>query len=193
MLVYSADVEVHIGMRLCESLDSLGSRDDAQEMKLSAAVLLEHLNCFQSGAAGSQHGIDDEDLSLRTISGKLAVVFYRSQRLGISVKTDVTDFRRGDHCQHAVYHAKARSQDRNDRELLALDLLNGCLADGRLNLNVFELQVSGRLIAFEHSDLADGLAELLGSDLLAPDQADLVLDQRVIHDKYIFHFSPPSY
>ena len=103
----------------------------------------------------------------------------------------MSDLGGGNHCQHAVHHPEACPEDWNDRQLFTLYFLNSCLADRRLDFHIFEFQIPGRLIAFQHRDLADGLAELLGSNLLAPDQADLVFDQRVVHNHYLCHFSPP--
>ena len=161
-------------------------------MQFLAAVLLEKINCCQSGAACREHGIYDEDLSLIAVSRELAVIFYGLQCLGISVQTDVADLSCRDHGQHAVYHAQTCSEDRNYSELLALDLLYGCLADRCLDLNIFKLKMSCSLIALKHCDLADAFAELLGSDLFAADEADLMLDHRVVHNYYFCHFTPPN-
>ena len=44
-----------------------------------------------AGAAGCQHGVDDEDLALRQILGHLAVVFFRFEGFFVSCQADVTD------------------------------------------------------------------------------------------------------
>ena len=62
VIIQRADIEVYIGVSLCESLDAFGGRDDAEEVQFLAAVLLEKINCCQSGAACREHGIYGPDL-----------------------------------------------------------------------------------------------------------------------------------
>ena len=86
MIVQRTDIEVYIGVSLCERLNAFGCCDDAKEVQLSAAMLFEHVNRCQGGTAGREHRIYDENLSFRAVSRKLAVIFDRRQCLGISVE-----------------------------------------------------------------------------------------------------------
>ena len=151
-------------------------------------MLFEHGDRFHGGAAGRQHGINDKDLSFRYICRKLAVIFHRLQCLRISVQTDMTDFRGRDEGQHTFDHAQARAQDGHDRKLLALKDMGFGGADGGLYIFFVHFKISGSLIAFQHGDLADRLAEFLGTCLFTADNTDLMLYQGVIHVDYFCHF-----
>ena len=95
----------------------------------------------------------------------------------------MADARSRDDLQHAVNHAESSTQDGDDRELLAGDLLGGRLADRGLDLDVAQGQVAGCLIGLVHRKLAHQLAELLGGRVRAAQDGELVLNHGVV-DEY---------
>ena len=87
-----------------------------------------------------------------------------------------------------INHTKTGTEDRHNCHFLSFELFYGCFADRGFNFNVCERQLSGCLVAHQHCNLADHLAELLGACVFLSDNTDFVLDQRVIHDDCSCHF-----
>ena len=119
---------------------------------------------------------------------KFTVILNRCQGFRITVQTDVSDFCCRNHSQHTFYHTKTGTEDRHNCHFLSFELFYGCFADRGFNFNVCERQLSGCLVAHQHCNLADHLAELLGACVFLSDNTDFVLDQRVIHDDCSCHF-----
>ena len=74
-------------------------------------------------AASCEHRVDDKHVALGDVFGQLAVVLDRLERLGVAVEADVADARRRDELEDALDHAEPRAQDRDDRDLLANELV----------------------------------------------------------------------
>ena len=101
----------------------------------------------------------------------------------IPVQTDMTDLGGRNHPQHRVQHTAARAQDRNQSQLSAGDLLRSHRRHRGFDLYILEGQISGRLIAHQHGDLGDQLAEFLGTGVLITQDRQLVLDQRMVKNR----------
>lgn len=119
--------------------------------------------------------------------------------LGVAVESDVSYFCYGDEAEYAVNHAESRTEDRNDGELLTLDLLRNHSGYGSFDFDILNGNVAGYLIAHEHCDLGEKLSEVLASRILFSHNAELMLDQRMVynmegicvHYKYVLSpFSP---
>ena len=78
--------------------------------------------------------------------------------------------------QHPVNKTQPCSEDRHDRDILALEHLLCCLADRRLDLHVHQRKIAGRLITHERDDLLGKLSEFLVVCLRLSHQSDLVLN-----------------
>ncbi|MCY1442284.1 hypothetical protein D9M71_586480 [compost metagenome] len=87
------------------------------------------------------------------------------------------DLGAGDQAEHAVEHADAGAQDRHHGDLLAGDLLHLHRAGPAFDLVAFQRQVLGRLVGQQGADFLGQLAKILGADVMATHQADLVTDQ----------------
>ena len=90
--------------------------------------------------------------------------------------------------QKTVDHAETRAEYRNDCEFLTGDGLRDHLGDRGLDLDVLEREVAGDLIAHEHRDLVEQLAEILRAGLLAAHDGQLVCDQRMVDNVKSTHF-----
>ena len=156
---------------------------------MTAAVLLEERAGRRSAAAGGEHRIHHDHVALGDIGRELAVIFDRFEGLRVTVQADVTDLAGRDHCNHAVDHAETGAEDGDDGKLLARKTLHRCLGNRRFDLNLFQRKVAGRLIAHQHGDLADKLAEFLHARVLVTQDRQLVLDQRVVEYMQLTHFS----
>ena len=91
------------------------------------------------------------------------------------------------HGDHSVHHAEAGAEDGDDGELLAGYVVAGGRTHRGLYLDLLEGQVAGRLIAHQHSDLADELAEGFGPRVLIAQDGQLVLDEGVVEYVHIAH------
>ena len=190
MIIHCTDVEIYVRMSLCKGLYAFRSCDDAEEVNLRASVLLQLGYRINRRAARCQHGIYDENLTIRTVCRKLAIILYRLQGLRITIHADVSNLCCRNHLQHPIYHAKACAKDRNNRQLLTLQLLGRAVCYRGIDFHILQLQVASCLIADQHCNLAYGLTKCLGSCCSSADKSDLVLNQRVIHYYYFCHFSP---
>ena len=98
----------------------------------------------------------------------------------VALHADMAHASGGHQVEDTVDHTKACTQDGNDGELLAGELLKRCGGDGSLDLDVFHGQVAHGLVAVKKRELAHELAELVGAGALVAQDRQLVLDERVI-------------
>ena len=90
----------------------------------------------------------------------------------------------GDQVQDAVHHAQTGAEDGDDRQLLTGQLLKGADGDGRLNLHVLQGQVAGSLVTLQGGNFRDDLTELLDAGALITQNAQLMLEQRMVQNMY---------
>ena len=110
-------VDIHVGMRFLKCVQAFRGGNGAHKFDVFWASLFNHRDGVDGGTAGSAHGIYDDDVAFLDIMRQLAVILNGLQGFGIAVKADVTDSGGGDQCCHAVNHAKAGAEDRNDGKL----------------------------------------------------------------------------
>ena len=187
LVVDGADVDLHVGVRFAQRLDALGRADETHEFDLLRVALLDLGDRVDGRAAGGKHGIEHDHFTLLNIGGKLAVIFHGLEGLRVAVETDVTDSGVGHKGQHAVDHAQTGAQDRHKRQLFAGDDLGVRHGHGGFDVTIHQRQVARCFKAHQHGDLADELAELLGSRALVAQDGKLVLNKRMIHFMYC-HF-----
>ena len=193
MIVQRGHKDVHVWVLLLHALHALGRTDDAHELDVLHAVGLQEVDGGGGGSAGGQHRVDHDHVALGDVGGHLEVVLHGQLGLGVAEQADVADLDVGHHADHAVHHAQTGAEDGNDGKLLAGDA--AALGDGhrRLHVDLFQRQVAGRLIAHQHGDFGDKLAEFLHAGLFIAQDGQLVLDQRVIEYDNFAHVSVSFY
>ena len=167
-------------MGLGDPLDALGAADDVHHDDAPAAVLFQEINGGNGAAAGGQHGVHHENLTVFDVLRELAVVFHRLVGLRVPVQADVADLGGGDQIHHGVHHAEARPQHGNDGQLLAGEHPAFGGTDGSLHLHLHGRQVPGGLIAHQAGDFTHQFTELLGSGVLITQDCQFVLDQGMV-------------
>ena len=167
-------------MRFGQGLHALWGSDDAHEFDVDSALFFEDLDRFHSGAAGCEHWVQHDDFALMDVGRQLAVVGDRLQGLRVAVHADVAYLGSRNHREHALQHADAGAQDRDEGQLSAGDDLGLGDGDWGLHLDLLERQVAGGLVAHQHRDFADQLAEFLGAGVLVAQQGEFVLNQWVV-------------
>ena len=154
---------------------------------MAAAALLDQGDGVRGAAAGGQHGIQQDQLALLSVRGKLAVVFHGLQGLGVAIQADMADAAGRNHVHDAIHHAQAGAQNRYDAQLLAGQHLLGGLAQRSLDLHVNSGQITGHFIDHQHGDLLQQLAELLGAGGGLTHDGQLVLNQGMIENMNLAH------
>ena len=91
LTVNTAYIDLDIGMSLRELVDALGCCDDAHELDMGSAVILDGIDRINGAAACGKHRINYNDESLIDGIRKLAVVVMRLMSNGIPVETDMSD------------------------------------------------------------------------------------------------------
>ena len=89
------------------------------------------------------------------------------------------DARAGHEREHGVEHPHPGAQDRADRDLLARDPPRGRALERRLDLDLLVGQVLRRLVREEERELVHELPEHLRRRRDVPEQAELVLHERM--------------
>ena len=88
-------------------------------------------------------------------------------------------------------------EDGNDGQLLPGQHPEGPGRHGGLDLHLLGRQIPGGLIALQGGDLRDDFPELLDAGPLVPEDAQLVLKQRVVQNVYLVvvfkHHNKPLY
>ena len=115
--------------------------------------------------------------------GQLHVVLDRLKGLLVAVQPDEADPRARDEREHAVEHPEAGAQHRADRDLLARDPTHLHSLERRLDLVRLGREVLGRLVGEQQRQLVRELAEVDGRRVLVAEVRELVLHERVRHDR----------
>ena len=84
--IAGGDIDIDVGMILLDTCDAFGTADDAHELDMLHAVFLEEGDRRRGGAAGCEHGVNDDDVALLNIGGHFVVVFNRLVGFGIAEK-----------------------------------------------------------------------------------------------------------
>ena len=176
MVVDGCDVDGDVGMRCIDGVYAFRRSDKAQEDDALRTLLFQEVERCDGTAARGEHGIDDDEHALADIARQLAEVFDGLQRRRVAVEADVADAGGGYEAQHAFRHAESRTQDGDDAELLARELLRMAGSYGRLDLDILKRQLARDLVSHEHGDLFEKLAEVLRARFLLAHERELVLD-----------------
>ena len=165
-----------------QGLDAFRSGDQADELDALCAMLLDLGDGINGAAAGSQHRVQNQNITLCDILRQLAEVLHGLQGLLVAVQADEAHLCGGQQGQHTVQHTHACAQDGHQSQLAASQHLGLCHGDGCFDLHLFQRQVTGRFVAQQGRDLANEVTELLGAGLLVAQNAQLVLQQRMLND-----------
>ena len=111
----------HVGVGRLHAGDAFRGGEEAEEADVGGAGLLEQRHGGDGGVAGGEHRVERDGDALVEVGRDLGVVLHRLQRGLVAVEADEADARRGDELEHAVEQAVAGAQDRDERELLALE------------------------------------------------------------------------
>ena len=171
---------MYVGVLFGQRLETLGCGDDTQHADVLDTALAQVADGHFGRTARGEHGVDNQADALVDILGHLAVILMRLVGDLVALHTDVAHAGRGYQVEDTVDHAKACTQDGNDGELLAGELLKRGGGDGGLDLDVFHGQVAHGLVAVKKRELAHELAELIGAGALVAQDRQFVLDERVI-------------
>jgi len=182
VIVLCAEVDVHIGMCLVQGLDAFRSSDEADELDALCAVLLDLGDGVDGAASGSQHRVKHQNVALGDVLRQLAEVLHGLQGGLVAVEADEAHLCSGQQGQHTVQHTHAGAEDGHQSQLAACEDLGLCHRDGSLDLHLFQRQVTGSLVAQQGCDLAHEVTELLGAGLLVAQNAQFVLQQRMLND-----------
>ena len=174
-------------MCLGEGLKSLGSGDHTNEFNAVWLSLLDLGNGIDSRAAGSKHRIDNNNVSLGHILRQLAVIFNRLVGVGIAIKTDVSDLCGGKQGHHTVDHSETCAENGHNNQLSSGDHLGGGFLNGGFDLDVHKGQIAGCFIAKQCGDFRYKCTEFFGTGVLFADKGQLMLNERMVYDCYIFH------
>ena len=181
LLINGSDENFDIRVSLLNSFNAFRRCDQVHQLDVFYAAALEAINGSDCRAAGCQHRVEQQYVTILDVVRQLAVIFDRLHRVRIAVHAHVTDLGSRDHFEHAFYHAKTGAQDGNQRDLLAGNHMHTCICQRGFDGDFLERQVAGCLIAHQHGDFAGRFAELLYASGFIAHQAELMLDQRVIH------------
>ena len=169
-------------MCLVQGLDAFRSSDEADELDALCAVLLDLGDGVDGAASGSQHRVKHQNVALGDVLRQLAEVLHGLQGGLVAVQADEADLSGGQQGQHTIQHTHAGAEDRHQSQLAACQHLGLCHGDGSLDLHLFQRQVTGSLIAQQSGDLTHEVTELLGAGLLVAQNAQFVLQQRMLND-----------
>ena len=130
---------------------------------------------------------DAGDRIFGNVGGHLAVVLHGLQRLRIPVESDVAHLGRGDQREDAVHHTQAGPEYGDNGQLFPGDGLESASGHGGLNLHFFQRQIAGGLVAHQRGDFRHHLTKILYAGVFVPEDGELVLQQRVVQNMYLFH------
>jgi hypothetical protein len=131
-----------------------------------------------------EHRVEHDRVALAVAElRELHEVLDGLQRLLVAVEADEADPRARDEREHSVEHPEAGAQDRADGDLLPCDPLHLGALERRLDLVGLGREVLRRLVGEQQRQLVGELAEVDGRRVLVAQVRELVLDERVRHDR----------
>ena len=156
-----------------------------------APPFLEPNNCGRCRVRGGDDRRDDDDEPLVKIGRRLEKILDRNQRFRFAIEADMGDAGGRHEIEHAFRECHSAAQNGSKHQLLSGNSRRHHPRQRRFNFDIRQRQVSGHLVAQQHSDLFEEFAEGFRRDFLVADQRQLVLDQRVLDDCDAFHGSLP--
>ncbi len=165
-----------------EARDAFGRGDEAEELDARCTGALERGDGARRAAAGGEHRIEEEEITLGGVTRDLEVVVHRLERVVVAVEADVSDACARHQLEDTLDHAEARAQDGHQRELLACHPVAGHGFQRRVHGDRGKCEVGGGLIGHQHRNLVHQfLEDLLGRRLVAQ-QCQLVLHEGMRDD-----------
>src|SRR5437773_1557303 len=171
--------EANVGMGSSQCRDAFGRSDEHERANVAAAAALQQRDGRVHRTRGGEHRVDDERGALVEVVDEFLEVVFRLQGLVIAAQADDADLGIRNHVEHAVEHAEAGAQDRNDRNFAAADLVDLDRPAPAFDRCLLEREIGGGFVRQQARELVGQLAEFLRRDALLAQQSDLVLDQRM--------------
>ena len=119
---------MHVRMLGQHGVDAHRRGHQHQRADFLAAGLLQQVDGGDHGAAGGQHGIDDQRQTLVQLADQAFQVGMGFEGFLVAGHAHHADLGAGDQAQHAIQHADAGAQDGHHGDFLAGDLLDLDLA-----------------------------------------------------------------
>ena len=180
-------IDLHVRMFSVKSFQTFRCCDDKHTFNILSTMLLDHPDCIYRRTTGCKHRVCQHDQSLFNRIRKFAVIFMWFMCLRISVKADMTDLcRRNQRCD-TVYHTKSGTKYRHNCQLLSGDHWGFTFLDRSFNFHILQWKISQCLISHKDCNFFDQFTELICSCIFVTKHRNFVLDQRMIHNKYVFH------
>ena len=161
--------------------EALGRGDDGNDGDVADAALLEAVDGVGEGAAGGEHGVEQEYPHGLGAGRELAVVLDGPERLLIAVDADMADLGGRNQVEDAVDHAEAGAEDGDEEDLLG-ELLGVAGGQRGLDADRLESQVAGDFVDEEVGQFVERLAEMLVVGVAVAEDGELVLDERVAQE-----------
>ena len=175
-------------MGLFHARNAFWRGQQAQETQVLGAFGLQQVERRDRRIPGRQHRIDGNGHPRIQTLGNLAIILHRLQRFRVAVEAHEPDPRRGDQFQYPVQQAIPRTQDRDQRQLLALEHRGIHFLQRRFDPRRGQFQLAGHLIGQQQADFTQQTPKAGGRGILLTHQGQLVLDQRVVdHGQMLGH------
>ena len=136
-----------------------GRGDQRDERDAARAGVLEGRRPRRGRVARREHRVEHQHVAVGDVRRQLDVVLDGLERLLVAVEADEPDPRDRDQREHAVEHPHPGAQDRADGDLLARDALGSRALERRLDLDLLDPHLLGRLVGEEQRQLVHEPAE----------------------------------
>ncbi len=166
-------------MGIVDAFDALGRGDQYQRANLAGAGLFQHVDGGDHGAAGGQHRVYDQGHALVQFADQLFQIGVCFQRFLVACQTDDTDLGARHQAEDAIEHAQTGTQDGHHGNFLAAELLDLHIAAPAFDGMGLNRHVLRRLVGQQGGNFLGQFAKVLGADVVAAHQTQLVSDQGV--------------
>ena len=154
-------------------------------------MLFDKIYCSHSRTAGCKHGICYHDQSLINGIRQFAVIFMRFVCLRISVQSNMSDLCRRYQSCDSINHSKAGAKHRHNCKLFTCDHRCHTCFQRSFHFHILQRKISQRLKSHKNRNFLDQLTKLICSSAFVTEQRNFVLNQRMLHNIYVFHVEPP--
>lgn len=164
-----------------EALYAFGRGDEADHAEVVCACGAEGVDCGDCGAAGGEHGIDEDDWPGVEVFGEFVEVGLGLEGCFVACEAEVSDACFGHDFEDSVGHAETCAEDGHDGDGLCEAVASGG-GHGGLDVDVDGFEGSCDFVDHEASDLAEQGAEGSETGGVVAHPGEFVSDERMIED-----------
>ncbi len=182
LFIEHGGIDFHVGVGGVQGVEAFGGGKDGDNGDaFDAALGFEQFDGVGKGAAGGQHGVEQEGAHGGGVRGQAEIVFHGLQGVFVAVHADMADFGGGDEIEDSADHAEAGAENGDEQDLFG-QLQGVAGGEGGVDADGPQGEIAGDFIDQQVGEFLQRGAEQLVVGLAVAENGELVLDQGVFQN-----------